>query len=67
MGFTDRHLKQVMSNKICSGVSVFLNLFTPINLYGMFQIKAWTIPLYLLKFERVKINNNVVFLFTHYG
>jgi len=30
-----------------------INLFTPTDLYGKFQIKAWTIPFWILRVERV--------------
>jgi len=32
-----------------------INLFTPTGLYGIFQIKTWTIPFQLLRVERVKL------------
>jgi len=31
-----------------------LNPFTPTDLYGMFQIKVWTIPFWVFRVERVK-------------
>jgi len=33
-----------------------INPFVPTDLYGMFQIKAWTIPLWILGVERVNEN-----------
>jgi len=31
-----------------------INPFTPTDLYGMFHIKVWTIPFWILWIERVK-------------
>jgi len=53
--------KEGFKPKVISAVSVvdlfifiiFVNPVTPTVLYGMLQIKTWTIPLYILRVERV--------------
>jgi len=36
------------------------NPFTPTHLYGIFQIKVWTIPMNILSVGRVKENDVVI-------
>jgi len=39
---------------LLSPEKLHINPFTPTDLFGMFQIKAWTIPYLIVRIERVK-------------
>jgi len=48
---------------------VLINLikaFTPTDLYGIFQIKAWTRPFQIFRFERVKCSLESISIYKYH-
>jgi len=67
-GFEDRALWLMgkIHNMVGMHGKFIINPFTPTDLYGMFQIKVWTIPFWIFRVERVNkasLNQSFVYCF----
>jgi len=60
-------LKNLCNKVFFSDTVAIFSPLTPIDLYGMFQIKTWTVPFWLLRVEIVYITGIHTVRFCHYS